>query len=465
MKIYNRQIHTERANLLRIMLSRLMTCVGIFAVIGFLCPFSAKAQSGVLPVMHIDTDGGVEITSKEEYIGASYWIEPNGHDVAEGFGTQESPLRTEIKGRGNFTWTLDKKPYKLKLEDKLPLFGMPKNKHWALMRYNESNTIGLLMGDFIGMAWTAHQYPLEVVLNGSYIGLYELAETNRIGSNRVDIWEQPNENEDPETVSGGWLVEIDNYTDPCQITVEEPTGPMWVTYHSPDVLSELQEEWLKGSMQALCDAVYDSDKAHSKWEDMLDVESIARYFIVSEVMDYQDAFDGSFYLHRDLGEGCKWVAGPLWDISCMQRYKTDYTFRMEGTYAFKTHLIKGLINDPEFCDAVKTVWEEFYPTKAKEWLAKATEWFNFPEALECDYERWEIESRPSQQDRIAWLCRVLNRNLEWFDNHLPSPESGIEDVVIEPSTADDVICDVLGRKVNNNYRGFCIKNGKKYISR
>ena len=37
---------------------------------------------------------------------------------------------------------------------------------------------------------------------------------------------------------------------------------------------------------------------------------MARFFILQEVMDNPDGFHGSFYLHKDLADNAKWVAGP-----------------------------------------------------------------------------------------------------------------------------------------------------------
>lgn len=60
---------------------------------------------------------------------------------------------------------------------------------------------------------------MEVVLNGEYIGLYFLTETIRIDKDRVDIYEQNDGETDPDLIKGGWLVEVDNYIDDCQITI------------------------------------------------------------------------------------------------------------------------------------------------------------------------------------------------------------------------------------------------------
>ncbi|MDE5915640.1 MAG: hypothetical protein K2G71_03590, partial [Duncaniella sp.] len=46
-----------------------------------------------------------------------------------------------------------------------------------------------------------------------------------------------------------------------------------------------------------------------------------------------------------------------------------------------------------------------------------------------------------------------------------SQTSGISDVIIDANPQSDVIYNVLGQKVDENYKGLVIKNGKKYIQR
>lgn len=46
-----------------------------------------------------------------------------------------------------------------------------------------------------------------------------------------------------------------------------------------------------------------------------------------------------------------------------------------------------------------------------------------------------------------------------------SETSGIADIIINEQPQSDVIYNVLGQKVDENYKGLVIKNGKKYIQR
>ena len=333
--------------------------VSALVVFMSLTMLNANAQTGTLPVMYIETLNHQPITSKTVYIPGTYFLVDNQNPDFN-IGSAESPMSLEIRGRGHSSWRGVKKPYKIKLAEKTPLLGMNKHKHWALLRFYESTVAGMQMGNIMGMDWTPSTRPVEVVLNGDYLGLYLLTETNRIDKNRLNIYEQPNWNEDENTIPYGWLVEVDNYYETNQISIREnDSWNLRLTYHSPDSLSTAQRQWLVGEFQDINAAIYDKDKNNSTWEQMIDVDAMARYFIIQEVLDNSDGFHGSFYLHKDRKDDARWIAGPLWDLSCNQREKTDYTFRMKTSYGFTPHWIGELIQDTDFCNAVNSCCSTF----------------------------------------------------------------------------------------------------------
>ena len=85
--------------------------------------------SGTLPVLHIDTENNEPIVSKEVYLNATYSLDPMGAEDIEALGTKAAPLPMQIRGRGHSSWKGAKKPYKIKLDKKTAMMGMPKNKH------------------------------------------------------------------------------------------------------------------------------------------------------------------------------------------------------------------------------------------------------------------------------------------------------------------------------------------------
>ena len=433
----------------------------ISALIAFvlLSILNANAQTGTLPLLRIDTRNHQPVTSKTVYIPGTYFIVDNQNPDFN-LGSVENPLPLEIKGRGHSSWKGVKKPYKLKLAEKAPLCGMSRNKHWALLKFNEATVAGMRLGNVMGMDWTPSTRPVEVVLNGDYLGLYLLTETNRISKSRLNIYEQPNWNDDEGTIPYGWLVEVDNYFETNQISFRE--NDLWsmrVTYHSPDSLSEGQRSWLHGEFRRMNTAIYDGDKNRGEWEKLIDVDAMARYFIIQEVLDNSDGFHGSFYLHKDRADNARWVAGPLWDLSCNQRRKTDYTFRMKTSYGFTPHWIGELIQDPDFGIAVRKAWDEFYPRQVQPWMEYIDEHL-LPcgDALEREKERWNYANQETIHQRVDKLKSALLANMEWFNNHLPSaPDTGTNIVPVGREVARVEYVNMTGVSSPRPWNGVNIK--------
>lgn len=388
-------------------------------------PNEGVPVSGTLAVIYIATENHQPITSKTEYINAKYWIEPFGNNDFEALGSESSPLDMQIRGRGHSSWKSPKKPYKIKLSDKLSLLGMPQNKHWALLKPSEATVAGFHMGVIMDMSWTPHYRPVEVVLNGVNIGLYFLTETIRIDKNRVNIFEQGDHETDPTLICGGWLMEIDNYIDDNQITIRE--NDKWnltLKYHSPEDLSSAQLQWLTDEFININEAIYSSNKTSSAWENYIDIESMAKFFIIQEIMDNPDGFHGSFYLHKDLGDNSKWVVGPIWDIVCYNREKTDYTFKMKVHYTVTPHWIGEIIQYDSFCKIVQSIWQNIYPDKISEIYDYIDHNILLLEnAWNQNQKIWEEDSYYSVSQRAENIKTALKRNIEWFNNHLPVTSS------------------------------------------
>lgn len=377
--------------------------------------------SRTLPVFYINTEGHKPITSKTEYLAAEYWLDAMGCEETESVGSEAEPVAMQIRGRGHSSWKGSKKPYKIKLDKKTSLLGMPKNKHWALLKPSENTIAGFQLGQLMGMKWTPSCRPVEVILNGAYIGLYFLTETIRIDKNRVNIYEQQDYETDPLLIGGGWLVEVDNYRDNFQITIPETKRwDLTLRYHSPENLSDTQLQWLTNEFKEINAAIYSADKRSTEWENYIDVESMARFFVLQEVMDNPDGFHGSFYLHKDSGNDAKWVAGPIWDLVCYDREKNDYTFRMKVHYNITPHWIGQIIQYDSFCRAVTQIWHEVYPSRLNEIFDYIdTHVLPLEQAWQNDCARWNDNPAQTATHRAERIKAALRRNMKWFNNHLP----------------------------------------------
>lgn len=257
-----------------------------------------------------------------------------------------------IKGRGNSTWALNKKPYNIKLDSKADLFGMGKSKKWCLLaNANDFSFLrNMLAYDFaqkIGVDVTSDTNHVDLYLNGEYAGLYLITEKVEIDSNRVDIYDLEGKTEDvndkdldeyplkgaqnsrnwssykyadipnnPEEITGGYLLELEK----IYRYVNEASGFVTdigqaVVVKTPEYASKAQVEYISSYYQEFEDALYSSTGYNSlgkHYSDYIDVDSLAAMYIIDEFAANFDGCSSSFYLYKDVNG--KLFAGPAWDF-------------------------------------------------------------------------------------------------------------------------------------------------------
>ena len=432
-------------------------------MLGMSIAATAVGPSGSLPVMYINTENHEEIKSKEDYLAATYYIEG-----VDGFGTAETPLALQIRGRGNYTWTgYDKKPYRLKLDKKAELFGMNNSKHWALLAHADDNQgfmrniTGFQLARLIGFDYTPAEQPCEVVLNGEYIGLYFLTETVRVDKKRVNVYDWDgavedwideqeeagnpgktladymNENEIPaDYTTGGWLVEIDNYDELAggeQIHVgthqQHPQSDwnhkIMITYDSPcDYITDAQKQWLASEFTAIDDMVFDSDKDNCRWAEKVDLTDLAKFFIVNQLVGNYESFHGSCKLWHAKGENEKWHFGPVWDFGSSFQEGRDMSKPIWDS-EYVQHWIEEMYKFPAFQQEVARVYNEFMATNPIESLKEYQAQYaaRIERAAQADKQRWPQYGNDNISDKL----RNVQNKLQSAINAMPNIISGAED--------------------------------------
>lgn len=80
---------------------------------------------------------------------------------------------TQIRGRGNSTWEMPKKPYRLKLDKKSVILGLGEERDWILLaNYIDPtlmlNAVAFKIGQLLELPFTNHAIPVDLYLNGEY---------------------------------------------------------------------------------------------------------------------------------------------------------------------------------------------------------------------------------------------------------------------------------------------------------
>ncbi|MDE6483800.1 MAG: CotH kinase family protein [Duncaniella sp.] len=382
-------------------------------------PPAPSGMSGTLPVLYINvyvpgsTVYDNEIISRnlahKNYFDGEYWLDLNGcewlaQEGAASIGSREEPLPLQIKARGNYTRTaFAKKPFKLKLGSKQKMLGLSKSKHFALLAHADDsfgymrNFTGFNLGHRIGLPWTPSQQPVEVVINGDYRGLYFLTESIRIESDRVNITELADLCSDPELISGGYIVELDNYDEENQISMDEKSGVsgyrldrLRVTWDTPEEYSALQKKFITDQFTTINNLTGSRDPA--LWQ-YLDLDDAVRYYIVEEIISHIEAYHGSTYLYRDRGEGEKWHFSPLWDCGNAFNGPVDGYFYDHSLYGCTW--IPSFRVQSAFNTCLRETWKWFmstcYAGIEDDIISYAA---HIAEAAVADRRRWKDAQRP-----------------------------------------------------------------------
>lgn len=472
-------------------------------------PGDVRLDSGTLPVLYInvyDENGNIDNEiidynlGHKNYFDGTYWLDMNGcewlaDEGAVSIGSKDDQLPLQIKARGNYTRTgFSKKPFKIKLDKKQSLLGLSKSKHFALMAHADDNYeflrnfVGFNLGQRIGLPWTPRQQPVEVVINGDYRGLYMLTESIRIDSDRIDIVEGQDNDSRPEYVSGGYVVELDNYDEDydSQIVLNEKScvpghniDALRITFDTPEQYSELQRRFVTDQFTAMNDAVGACDDV--LWQYM-DMDDAARYYIVKELVSDTEAYHGSTYLFRDLGEGQKWHFSPLWDFgNAFNGSTTQYFYDNDP---FGNTWIPSMRRNEKFNDKISETFLWFM-SQCFDGIYDDIELFGsrIAKAVTLDLERWRTADIPQRSvsprsagnsgrlvrehidAKARWLASTLG---DYTTGTFPEPErdtteaaplpeyaqSGIENITVDAVTPEsNRLYNLLGQPVNEPVRG------------
>ena len=447
--------------------------------------YTYDLETNASPKIRITSTGvegtGEPITSKDTYVQGTYYIDAMGIEGYENLGSKEEPLPLQIKGRGNYTWKdFDKKPYRLKFDSKASPLGMNKSKHFTLLAHADDNlaflrnTVGFELSRLLGLAYTPEQRPVEVCLNGEYIGLYMLTDKIRVDKSRVNIVEQADKETDPDAITGGWLVEIDNYDEDPQVVITEGNGAtIRFTYHTPEELSEEQYNYLYSAMTKLNNAIYTNNKSNNGWEVYVDLDALVKFYIVQEVMDNAESFHGSCYLYKDRGSDTKWTFGPVWDFG--NSYHRGYDKFIYDDSPFGQIWIGEIAKFPHFQERVKHIWQRFL---GKEYKTLDSFIDNFitqiSSAAVSDAARWPYYGTNNPTERKNRFKSSMSQKVDFLTREWGGPiEDGIDDIVndVEPIDIDNTVHDLSGRVVSTTGdttalpAGIYIQNHKKIVVR
>ncbi len=406
-------------------------------------------------VLSIETEKGTPVTGKEskDYVNCTLTLDhPDDNYDYTGTG--------RIRGRGNSTWNwYDKKPYRIKLDEKASIIGLAAEKDWVLLaNYRDPshimNAFVFELAHLMGLPYTNHSRYVEVTLNGDYIGVYQLTEQIEQGKNRVAV-------DDVD----GVIISLDADDGPEHSPRAKDnfwssvySMPVCVKYPEEEDLSTARKEEIKEEFAELESAILAVRQnkgkpqaiktAMDKVRELLDVQSFIDFLIIQELIyNVELAAPRSMYMHKD--KDGKWIMGPIWD--CDAGFDFDWGTMTTGHNFFDSYQEHVLGSDPvhhtgsywvpefftdlfrsdDFCNEFYARWEEISPRIMTEVWDNTWKYLEgMGEALDRNADRWPIyfpsDDRPMQEidynvelaNMYSWLSSRVDYLTPIFSNYV-----------------------------------------------
>ena len=411
--------------MIRKLFSLLLT-FSLFAVIATAQDYKRVSN---LPHVYIETFGKKSITSKTVYIYATmYYVDED--DVVTRYDSME------IRGRGNSTWGLAKKPYKIKFHQKEKFLGKgyANAKKWtflanagdkSLMR----NAITSLMGDFLGLKNNpAHKF-VDLTLNGTFLGNYQISDQVEVRSHRVDITEQDFPLKSNSDITGGYLLEVDGFYDGNCFTTSTYRVPVRIHYPDEDEIAASQNTYIRNYIRDFEKVLSSSDfadeeKGYRKWVDSV---SLANWFLATEISGNIDGYYSTYFYKEQQDSLLYW--GPLWDYDIA--YDNDY--RITGTatklmtndgYGETKQWVNRMWQDPWFGRLVNRRYKEVVDAGLEDYMYHQIDSIAdlLQESQVLNYNKWGIRTRmyhevvlfSSYDQYIADLKKYINTHMAYL---------------------------------------------------
>lgn len=403
-------IHGEALNLLELCGESEMYSITFTAANG------TESSEFSLKVMFSENIGAMFLISDDPVNQGRQWVEASADKSNKATGSMTllnsdssvvyDGALTQIKGRGNSTWKLPKRPYQIKLDSKTDLLQTGdsdnKSKTWILLaNYSDisflRNSMALNLGIAMDMDYNVQNTYVDLYYDGEYRGNYMLTEKVEVGSGRVDITdleelnEEANPDQDledfeiavgstangasyrycvgmasPADITGGYLLEMEaSYRAVNEACYFWTSRGDYVVVKSPEFCSKEQMDYIATLYQEYEDAVYSNGvnpTTGKRYTDYVDLTSTARCYLINEMAKNLDGFRTSAFLHKEAGEDMMYM-GPLWDYDLGFGVGAGVPLHVElqrdptGLYTARGILMGVLYEMGDFRAAVKDQWE------------------------------------------------------------------------------------------------------------
>jgi hypothetical protein len=458
----------------------------------FNAPVPSAPFTSYLPILTIDTYG-MDIPNDPK-INAELGIIWQGEGIEN--SSTDSPNEflgsIAIEKRGQSSLWFPKTGYGFETRDVLgqdldtAFLNFPAEEDWILHGpYSDKslmrNVLAMEIANRMGQYASRTRF-IELVINGSYEGVYVLMERIKRDKNRVDVATLNPEDLFGDELTGGYVIKIDKdqpdwYSQ--YAVVNAPDRYIGYQYVSPnrDKIQPAQASYIQQFMRDFEDALRNPNTSYKGkfYDEYMDLTSFADHFIISEITRNVDAYRLSTYMHKDKdSNGGLLKMGPVWDYN-LGFGNADYCLgQSTAGWIYYEYCDSGnpfwwetLMARTEFWDMTKCRWDEFRagPLSTEALFAFIdSKVLELQGAQERNFVRWPILDQyvwpnavvtGSFAGEIAYLKQFLSARLNWMDNNIfgecvvtDLTENLTESVRVFPNPSSEVFQIVLPTSMN-----------------
>ena len=406
----------------------------LYSSLAFGLPSEEDLRAIKLPLVHVVTTDSVDpsfevvsppegcfgssITNNEYEKGRIYITLGDSLIYDSGdFFKDSTGCKIRVRGNGS---ALDVRPsYKIKLEKKANLFtgkDVKKNKDFLLLNYFSSRTfnrpIGNCVGKLCGLPWIPEYQFVNVMVNGTYHGLYLLSEMVEYGNLKHEV------------SKSGYILNNDAYwwneTDSTFQTSLLNKAMGW-TFKYPEMedLDSTRFSYIKNYIEGFEQEIMANGDL-SKW---IDIESFACWVLAHDILGTFDSGGSNMYvLKGDTTEQTKLKMGPLWDLDT-SLHIWQLKYKWSRIHSDRCFYYVDLFKFPEFVSAYINKWNEIKDTIEGECLQVADSLYeNYGTAI-VQSRRYVYEINKKSYNTAYEDKYAVKR---WFSVHLPWMREEIE---------------------------------------
>jgi CotH kinase protein len=374
-----------------------------------------------------------------------------------------------IEYRGNTSQLMsDKKPYAIELRDSLgedldmPLLDMPSESDWALLApYSDKSLLRDRLGFELGARFDALRFTprsrwVELIINGSYEGVYVLCEKVKRDKHRVAIAK----NLRPDDPSGGFIVKLDKESGAI-------ANEYWLSKYAPDnnksgqqirflphypEPQDLRPDQMTYIQQYMNE--WETALRSPNWLDpregyrrMTDTASFVDYMLFTELLRNVDGYRISSYFYKERDSlDSRLHAGPVWDFnlcfgnadfcrgSDITGWQWEFNQVCPNDYWLVPFWWSRLWQDPQFRLAAQRRWQqlrqEALSDRALSACINALAQPLSQGAVQRNFVRWPIMGVPqwpnkfvgrNWEEELTYLQNWLLQRAAWMDKALYFP--------------------------------------------